>query len=111
MAPIPRPAFSFAPFYKECAQYPELPKFRRFAEQWAKKLYDDAEELLEKENELNDAIAAFRRSQGRAVLTAIECPRSLAKGQKDLQRIWHEYEERLRSYCKRFLVVWRSSTL
>ncbi|KAF2253306.1 hypothetical protein BU26DRAFT_515670 [Trematosphaeria pertusa] len=71
----PRVAYRYANFYNECADYPELPKFRRLGAQWAKKLYDDVEELLKEQEELNDALATFRRAEGRDVLTLLECPR------------------------------------
>lgn len=93
-------ALNYAPFYRECAMFPELPKFHRFADRWTKKLYDDVEELLETEKELNAEIAALRRSEGGAALTAMECPRRVAKSNKRLRRKWFEYEKRLRLYCE-----------
>lgn len=88
--------YSFAPFYHEAAQYPELPKFRTLGAQWTKKLFDDTEEVLQKEQAVNDALA---KKTGKA-MTVLDCPRSLIRDDPDVYEKWKEYEHSLQTYCK-----------
>jgi hypothetical protein len=94
-----RPAHNYVQFYKDCASYPELPKFRRLAAQWTKTLYDDLDEVLKAERRLNDAIAESRTRAGAHPLTFLECPRSILKD-KVVLRQWHKYKQLLRAYCR-----------
>ena len=92
-----RPTQNYAAFYRECASYPELPKFRRLAAQWTKKLYDDVEELVKRERALDLQITALRVSQGLPPMTFLNCPRHIIKDE-DLFKEWSEYEQLLRVY-------------
>ncbi|KAF2682474.1 hypothetical protein K458DRAFT_405734 [Lentithecium fluviatile CBS 122367] len=94
------PAFAFAQFYRDCASYPEIPKFRRLGAQWTKKLYDDLEELLKKEQELDRTIESAWRRDGGFPATFLDCPRSLAEGKQPLLEEWSKYEKLLRTYSK-----------
>lgn len=98
----PRPSYSYTNFYKDCALYPEQPKFRRFAAYWAKKLYDDTEELVKGEKELSNAIAGFRESRGQGPLSVLDCPRSLIQGNDGLKKQWSDFEQLLRTYSKQY---------
>ena len=85
----------FSPFYDEVGQHPELPRFRRFGPQWAKLLYDATEELLERENDLNDALSQMR-GKGRRLL-ALNYPKVYDKDE-DIKRLRRDFEESLVSY-------------
>lgn len=91
---------SYADFYRDCAIYPELPKFRRFAAQWTKKLYDDGEALMAKEEELNHLVAKLGRRVAGTPTTHFDYPRRLAKKGSTLLNVWLEYERMLGTYCK-----------
>jgi hypothetical protein len=100
--PSQRLAYSYARFYEDCAIYPELPKFRRFGAQWAKKLYDDGEELMKREDDLNRAISRMWGASATPP-TFLDYPRmlvTLKKNDNTLYDQWLEYEQRLRTYCR-----------
>jgi len=96
-----RPTVGYATFYKHCASYPELPKFRRLAAQFTKKLYDDVEELLRRERELDEAIAEYRVREGHAAITFLDCPRGIVNDVKLIEQ-WSEHGRLLRLYGKCF---------
>jgi hypothetical protein len=91
--------YSFAPFYNDAARHPELPKFRTLGQQWTKKLFDDTEEVLQKEQAVNDALV---EKSGIAIMTVLDCPRSLIRDDPVVYRKWKEYEDSLQTYCKLF---------
>ena len=94
--------YQFAPFYNEAAVHPELPKFRTLGPQWTKKLFDDTEEVLQKQQAVNDALA---KKSGKAVMTVLDCPRSLIRDDPDVYQKWKDYEDSLQTYCKTFIPV------
>jgi len=96
--------YQYTPFYHTAARYPEVLKFRRFGAQWAKKLYDDIEEVQTKEKALNDALARIHTKSG-AVLSVLDCPRSLVVDNTEVHNMWMEYEDALRKYCKNNLII------
>jgi hypothetical protein len=95
-----RSTFSSSGFYKECANYHELPKFRLFAAQWTKKLYDDGEALIAKEEELNRNVSKLGRRASGTPTTHLDYPRRLRKKGSTLQDDWNDYYTMLRTYCK-----------
>jgi hypothetical protein len=105
---------SYAAFYHDIALHPEVGRFRRFAAQFAKKLYDDTEEVLLKESAVNDALAqVWGRDRG---VTVLDVPRSFVEANcaKDpeivknlrLKEQWNSYEQALVKYGK---LTWRIS--
>ncbi|KAH8725668.1 hypothetical protein GQ44DRAFT_680985 [Phaeosphaeriaceae sp. PMI808] len=98
--------YRYAPFYHTAARYPEVPKFRRFGAQWAKKLYDDIEEVQAKEQTLNDALARVH-TKGGATLSVLDCPRSLVKNNTEVHNMWIDYEDALRKYCEQLCLTFR----
>jgi hypothetical protein len=93
----PRLKYRFAPFYNDVAVHPELPKFRTLVPQWTKKLFDDIEEVLQKEQAVNDALA---KKYGMTVMTVLDCPRSLIRDDPEVYGKWKEYEHSLQTYCE-----------
>ncbi|KAJ4288192.1 hypothetical protein N0V90_012209 [Kalmusia sp. IMI 367209] len=96
----PRLAHDYFTFYQESAVFPEQLKFRRFGAEWAKKLYDDGEELFIMKEELNQGIAKIRTREGGNSLTTLSYPRNLLDRDGELHKKWTRYEERLRAYSK-----------
>ena len=95
--------YKLAPFYNEVIEHPELPKFRTLVPQWTKKIYDDMEEVAQKEQAVNEALA---KKYGTTVMTVFNCPRSLIRDDPDVYRIWKEYEDSLQTYCETFTTVY-----
>lgn len=94
----PRREFNFANYYKECADFPETPKFRRFAAQWNKKLHEDVADLVKEEGKLSKAIADARERDKAPPLTFLECPRRLVP--EELKKGCSDYENKLRIYAQ-----------
>ncbi|KAK7191879.1 hypothetical protein DPSP01_013849 [Paraphaeosphaeria sporulosa] len=95
-----RPIYDCGRFYRESAEYPEQLKFRKFGPQWFKKLYDDEEELLVMERELNVDIAELRNQDGQGPLTTLDFPRILSKRDGRLYGKWMRYENKLRAHAQ-----------
>ncbi|KAL5416177.1 hypothetical protein PMIN03_002216 [Paraphaeosphaeria minitans] len=101
----PRPVHRCGRFYRESAQYPEQLKYRRLGPQWSKKLYDDEEELLVIERELNNSIAEFRSRDGQGPLTTLDFPRILVKRDGKLYGKWMRYENKLKAHGQDLCLV------
>lgn len=84
----------YTAFYKKVALYPEVGRYRRFAANWSKRLYDDTEEVVQKEYAVNKALEAKRRPG--CGVTILDVPRSIAiEENPEIQREWDDYEDAL----------------
>ncbi|KAF2442057.1 hypothetical protein P171DRAFT_445823 [Karstenula rhodostoma CBS 690.94] len=101
----PRPTHSYGQFYIDSADFAEQLKFRRFGPRWFKKLYDDEEEILVMERDLNNGIAELLRQDGRGPLTTLDYPRILAKRDGKLYGKWMKYENKLRAHAQDLCLV------
>ncbi|KAF2467403.1 uncharacterized protein BDR25DRAFT_344815 [Lindgomyces ingoldianus] len=98
-----RVQYQYTPFYNKAARYPELPVVRRFGAQVTKVLYDDIEDLLQKEKDVGDALARVRTPN--TGVTFLDCPRSVVKRENPevYDGEWQEFEKCLRDYGRDLL--------
>lgn len=107
----------FANFYDSLALYPEVGKYRCFGANWSKRLYDDIEEVIQKQDALNKALArkwkATNEADGGATL--LDVPRSfVSKEEVEIKEKWGQYEEALTKYSENpwnFRIKFMSKTL
>jgi hypothetical protein len=87
-------------FYEEIALAPEYGVYRRFGDLWAKKLYDDIEEVCDQAKRVNDALARQHRKPGHGA-TILDLSRSIVKKEyPEIMPIWMRYERALIRYSE-----------